>query len=213
MTNIYYHFLSSPNAINDLEEKRIKISQIDELNDPFELMPYLGETNAIQRNRYRRLRRMTARKFGILCFSKNWSDPLLWGHYADKHKGIALGFKIEGYGLIPVHYLSRMPILTINALRNEKDLINRLIKFKYEEWSYENEMRIVVDLSDCIPIREQYFLPFRENLVLSEIIFGAKYDNSTEHIVELLKETKAKLIQSRTAFKSYRIIQNHSVKF
>ena len=50
---IYYHFLSSKNAIHDLERKMIRVSQIDTLNDPFELLPYLGRTDKEQRRRVR----------------------------------------------------------------------------------------------------------------------------------------------------------------
>jgi hypothetical protein len=32
-----YHFLSATNALDDLTRRRIKLSQIDDLNDPFEL--------------------------------------------------------------------------------------------------------------------------------------------------------------------------------
>lgn len=31
---------------------------------------------------------------GILCFSKNWNNPVQWAHYADKHKGFCLGFDV-----------------------------------------------------------------------------------------------------------------------
>lgn len=32
-----YHFLPGVHALADIEKKRIKISEIDQLNDPFEL--------------------------------------------------------------------------------------------------------------------------------------------------------------------------------
>ena len=32
-----YHFLSAEHALDDIEKRRIKISEIDQLNDPFEL--------------------------------------------------------------------------------------------------------------------------------------------------------------------------------
>jgi len=30
--------------------------------------------------------------YGICCFSKSNDEPLLWSHYADSYKGVALGF-------------------------------------------------------------------------------------------------------------------------
>ncbi len=32
-----YHFLPTVHALDDIEKKRIRISEIDQLNDPFEL--------------------------------------------------------------------------------------------------------------------------------------------------------------------------------
>ena len=37
---VYYHYLSLEDAMDDLENKRIKVSRLDELNDPFEWKPY-----------------------------------------------------------------------------------------------------------------------------------------------------------------------------
>ena len=32
---------------------------------------------------------------GILCFSEDWTDPVLWTHYGAKHRGICLGFDVK----------------------------------------------------------------------------------------------------------------------
>lgn len=34
-------------------------------------------------------------KYGLLCFCETWQSPLLWNHYADRHKGICLGFDVR----------------------------------------------------------------------------------------------------------------------
>jgi len=34
-------------------------------------------------------------KLGLLCFSRNWHNPVLWSHYADKHRGICPGFDAD----------------------------------------------------------------------------------------------------------------------
>lgn len=80
---IYYHFLSSENAVSDLEKKRIKVSLINELNDPFELLPYLRYNDFKKRKLYHEVHKAVSKKYGLLCFSRTWDEPLLWGHYAD----------------------------------------------------------------------------------------------------------------------------------
>jgi hypothetical protein len=32
---------------------------------------------------------------GLLCFGADWSSSVMWSHYADKHKGICLGFDVR----------------------------------------------------------------------------------------------------------------------
>jgi hypothetical protein len=34
------------------------------------------------------------KRFTLLCFSADWSHPLIWAHYSDKHRGLCLGFEI-----------------------------------------------------------------------------------------------------------------------
>jgi hypothetical protein len=33
------------------------------------------------------------REKGLVCFSADWRNPLLWAHYSDKQKGLCLGFE------------------------------------------------------------------------------------------------------------------------
>src|SRR4051812_20082149 len=32
---------------------------------------------------------------GLVCFSRNWIDPVLWSHYAQRHRGLCLGFDVK----------------------------------------------------------------------------------------------------------------------
>ncbi|MBL7103181.1 MAG: DUF2971 domain-containing protein [Bacteroidales bacterium] len=33
--------------------------------------------------------------YGILSLSAKWDNILIWGHYAEKHKGFCIGFNEE----------------------------------------------------------------------------------------------------------------------
>ena len=49
----------------------------------------------------------------MLCFSFKWSNPVLWAHYADKHKGICLGFDVPDDNVQRVKYVdTRLPFPT-----------------------------------------------------------------------------------------------------
>lgn len=41
---------------------------------------------------------------GLLCFSTNWTNPLLWSHYGEKHTGVCLGFNLKKGIAHPVRY-------------------------------------------------------------------------------------------------------------
>jgi hypothetical protein len=105
-----YHFLSADNALDDIGKQRIKISEIDQLNDPFELWCVAQEDKRI-RTALREYKKTMHERFGLLCFCKRWHNPLLWSHYSDKHRGMCLGFDVDDKMVRPVNYLSKRPVL------------------------------------------------------------------------------------------------------
>jgi hypothetical protein len=209
--DLYYHFISSMYATEDIENQRLKVSLINTLNDPFELLPYLRYPFP-QRQKYHLLRRTVAKKYGLLCFSKTWEEPLLWSHYAEKHKGVALGFKIpEGkYRPFKVRYSSeplRQQIeLTDNPDTNEQ-LFLKLAEVKYIAWAYEKEWRILIPLKDCTQIGEHYFVPFDSNIQLTEIVIGCLCDmKGVSQFTSLGKKCNFRVIRTRLQWQGYKIL-------
>src|ERR1035441_3016297 len=90
-----YHFTSADHALDDLRNRRLKIAQFDDLNDPFELrsVDLSGAGHAAALDQFKA---ETARDYGLLCFSEEWNNILLWSHYADQHRGVCLGFDVSG---------------------------------------------------------------------------------------------------------------------
>jgi hypothetical protein len=89
-----YQLGSANYALQNIERQRLKVSRIDNLNDPFELL------GAMQRDKHwRRIFRQAKTRIhnqdGVLCFSRSWRNPVLWSHYGDKHRGICLGFPLD----------------------------------------------------------------------------------------------------------------------
>jgi hypothetical protein len=69
--------------MTDLREQRLQISEFsDDMNDPFDLRGALLNNHPdLQGALIKQLS-----KFGVMCFSQNWTHPMLWSHYADKHR-------------------------------------------------------------------------------------------------------------------------------
>ena len=83
----------------------------------------------------------------ITCFSANWSNLLMWGHYADKHRGCVIGFDTEKLSSqvgtpLQVKYPydnRRVPMpTTVNTYYDSQRATDTIIT-KPREWSYEEE--------------------------------------------------------------------------
>jgi hypothetical protein len=119
---------------------------------------------------------------GICCFSKNEKSILMWSNYADCHKGICLQFDIYEdpdffTTTFPVNYVERMPVYDHF---NEKDkLVEKIIQPKSRnEWSYEEEVRIVKTDSDILHNGNSQAFKFNSKS-LQKIIFGCKASDDT----------------------------------
>ena|ERR1700730_4725458 len=89
-----YHFLSAHYALDDLRHRRLKIARLDDLNDPFDLWA-VAQPDPQLRKGIRESNAELARSFGMVCFSITWQNRVLWSHYSERHRGIALGFDIN----------------------------------------------------------------------------------------------------------------------
>ncbi|WP_411726208.1 DUF2971 domain-containing protein [Methyloglobulus sp.] len=85
-------------------------------------------------------------KLGVCCFSEDWSNILMWSHYAAKHSGICLRFRAKSdtpfFGRAQrVVYRTEYPVL--NPLRHSvsKNVETMLHKGKF--WCCEKEWRII----------------------------------------------------------------------
>jgi len=93
-------------SLEALRRGRLKVSRFSDLNDPFELIA-LNLADKAQRQQVKTFSRAFDSETGLLCFSGNWTSPLLWGHYADSHKGICIGFDLSKDRAHKVHYMNK----------------------------------------------------------------------------------------------------------
>ncbi len=199
-----YHFVSLQHGLDDLRQRRLKISRLDDLNDPFELWA-IAQPDRHVRQALKDTKNEMAQQCGLLCFSLDWHNPLLWSHYADRHRGIALGFDIDDQILRPVSYRRTRPVLKMIDLK----VPNWLLYTKYMDWEYEHEARIYTDLKERDTRTNLYFADFNDQLVLREVIAGPLCSASE---VELRAATgvatNVVFRKARLAFRSFRVVAN-----
>ena len=69
-----YHFIAEKWAKEALKTKRLKVSNINTLNDPFELHAGFSKPNNLLRDTFRDFKEEISKEIGILCFSKLLKD-------------------------------------------------------------------------------------------------------------------------------------------
>lgn len=177
-----YRFLSSASAIQTIEGKRFRVGRITEFNDPFEwklgMINYIPEGEATIRAAQASILRKLNSEFGAICFSDTAEDAVLWSHYADHHRGVAL--VVDHWlddSIRKVTCSDTRPVLDLNRI-NQSDtdsyaleILTRLITHKSTGWRYEREYRAFVRLSDCEVSNGGYFLPIPPDF-LKRVILG-----------------------------------------
>lgn len=205
---LVYHFLSAVHAKKDLAERRIKVSKLDELNDPFEALGCSLPTRE-DRKKFRAIKAHINDEFGLVCFSEGWGNPLLWSHYGDRHKGMCLGFSVPEDALIKVRYTKSRDQLTPELLAKE-DCHRLLLSRKFRDWAYEEEHRMLLPLRDLDEEDSLYYKPFGRGLKLKEIIVGPMCVATEVELRSLLRppDPDILIIKSRVAFNTYRVVEN-----
>lgn len=148
---IVYHFISSEFALKALRDRRLKITRLNELNDLHELCI----ADLFDRDTEHALevfKDSVNTQYGIICFSAIYHDPVLWSHYADSHRGVALVFDIPDHKAITINYQPEQYKQTISAMIKQGEYeiasLSNLIATKFSSWHYEKEVRMICDLND-----------------------------------------------------------------
>ena len=191
----------------------MKLALIDNLNDPFELLaPDLPDRES--RKEAERFKKYMASKLGILCFSRNWKNPVLWSHYADRHKGITLKCYIKDSIALPVTYQKERFPFDIKGKRHKTQKVTRsetkgLWLTKYESWCYEEEIRMLCTKNECAQEDDLFFKNCKANeLQIQGLILGSLCDLPIDEIKDALPPgIEIDVIKARLAFRSFEIVQ------
>lgn len=134
--------------------------------------------------------------YGIYCLAEEYNNILMWSHYGDQHKGIALGFNIDDKMLDQttrpycrkVEYTDEYPTLSPDDVMMKSDytfgdrglskefsfddsglVAQKTLYTKAKCWEYEKEWRIIYDKYGSQPFPGE----------LREIVFGCRVSEQT----------------------------------
>lgn len=131
---------------------------------------------------------------GVSCFSSQFSNPLLWSHYGDQHKGICIGYstnRLPRPELKEVIYGGSRTIKSSTILKafvlndpEAKSLLdNDVLLKKAKEWRYEKESRLIGTQG----IQDS-------PLLLTEITFGLRCTDVIKHtLIKSLENRKSSI--------------------
>src|SRR6476620_4751182 len=81
-----YHLTSADHAISNIVFARLKVARLSQLNDPFEFWALRTRSKTIRKVLTAHKNKLDSKK-GLLCFSADWINPVLWTHYGARHTG------------------------------------------------------------------------------------------------------------------------------
>ena len=218
-----YYFTSQKIAMEHiLPERRMKLSMVDELNDPFELLS-AQLTSKDMRKLSNALHEHWTKTKGVLCFSDSMRSPLMWAHYADKHNGMCLGFDIpatpedwDNSLIRPMMYEpSRLKFELARIQKSLEDrmaFIRALLHTKAIDWSYEHEHRMMADLQQSAA-NGFYYVDFGTNLELREVVIGCRSNLWPSQVAPKLRglTTTVKVYKARAGFTDFEMVRDKKV--
>lgn len=140
---------------------------------------------------------------GICSFSEYNNSLKMWGHYADKLKGICLEFDTDKSifkDAKPVKYLEDIFTIELNTIKDFnadffRNVGTELVYYKYKIWEEEKEWRIFGPAA--IPQKYEpdaltaiYFGFQTKNEDIRKVFENTKYINGLKYYAQILKRDK-----------------------
>jgi Protein of unknown function (DUF2971) len=217
-----FYFTKAEHVLDNLRNRQIKVSTFKKCNDLFELaaidLRFL-RAQKLHKDWSESLDKTT----GLICFSVDWKNPLMWAHYADNGNGACLVFDASWDRAWPVKYTSvrEMPASGFKFPSDPTDQEFRsLVATKFMGWSYEQEIRLVVNLKrECSlsprdpskPKSEDlYFYPFGNDLKFVGVVNGPKSSLKEDQVKSI--DPSWHFMKSKLANQTFRMISAVSRK-
>lgn len=131
------------------------------------------------------------RRYRIYCLSLKPDNQLMWGHYADHHRGVCLEFnaRTRDFGLaIEVEYKTTCPQY---SLADETDMSP--LYTKSADWAYEREYRVIAQEakeaigSDTLMTNDDGFFQFSQGALVSVIVGSSVATSIAREVTELTR--------------------------
>ncbi len=186
----------------------LRASQRGVLNDPFELSPAQDLVDKVLREGLGEDFFEQAEQFatdgnfnevGVISFTENYNNLLMWSHYAHEHKGIVVEFDYEKLDYFFNYKLSMRDTIERVLYNRERFsplqtevCVKDLLLTKSDDWIYEKEHRILpkLRLADYVRVERELFEQlheFYDNLYVDLFNIVAEDELSVTFEVDLVE--------------------------
>lgn len=204
-----------------LTDPQLRFSNPDTFNDPFEFRPlirfratpiqareilalnHISEKLPLEEQEEELARiahSLAGQQYKVLCLTEDPLHPLMWGHYANHHRGCVLAFDSDllipfhklGMAAGPVEYSASRPIITFPPPDADAQLETlRVALTKGKDWAYEKEWRLALlhRKSERNPSTEFNFYPE----LLRFVILGARCEKAERQAIRAALKANPKL--------------------
>lgn len=190
-------FFSLPKDFNDPYEFNIRDSGIysetdviaylmskgESLVDAQEIARSVSDIGDYSSNLLEQAKSKKSKQIGVLCLSETLNNILLWAHYADNHKGCAIGIDVtklpdDSFYPYRVNYQNDYPHM--EYLRCRDDFLKKWALTKSNDWRYETERRIILN--------NRYGVINIPKEAVVEVVYGCRAD------VDAVNELNSKIL-------------------
>lgn len=157
-------------------KKRLYAAPYFDLNDPMEGRYLYSQSGGAIDEDMRRLLKGEKEKVRICSLSRDPNNELMWSHYAEGHKGVAVGVEVnrKKYEVKPIQY-NGLHQLGLHNFHGNSAI--DVLSHKLDVWQYEKEERVFVRDN------RQYV-----NVKVKEVICGSRMSNQDKGFITDLIE-------------------------
>jgi hypothetical protein len=131
-------------------KQRLYAAPYFDLNDPMEGR-YLYNGEQSMNKDVEQILSGKKNKVRIVSLSRNHDNELMWAHYANGHRGVAVGVELDPnrYDVRPILYDGIPAVGTAGWSMMAEDILSH----KHEIWRYEEEERVFVTRGEFAEVR------------------------------------------------------------
>lgn len=126
-----------------------------------------------------------SKRFGILCLATNPDHKLMWGHYADGHRGFLLEFDTNNPRFVLKDQMHQVIYSDVPPTYDPAIGSQGWWKIKNKDWEYEGEYRITMMLEKCerriCPNGKIVYLQHMPRECVKAVYMGLKMEKSMKN--------------------------------